>query len=158
MSEARAIRPMREHDLPAIDVIEASAYDFPWSRGLFADCLRAGYCCWTLTVGEAVAGYGILSVAAGEAHLLNLCVAPEHQQRGHARALLHWLLQVAREHAVEVIFLEVRPSNTAALALYQREGFVEIGVRRNYYPARTGREDALVLTLRLASAGQARVG
>ena len=158
MSEARAIRPMREHDLPAIDAIEGSAYEFPWTRGLFADCLRAGYCCWTLAVDEAIAGYGILSIAAGEAHLLNLCVAPQMQRRGHARALLHWLLQVAREHAVEVVFLEVRPSNTAAIALYLDEGFVEIGVRRNYYPAREGREDALVFTLRLDPAGQARLG
>lgn len=158
MSGVRDIRPMREHDLPAIDVIEASAYEFPWNRGLFADCLRAGYCCWTLAVDGVIAGYGILSVAAGEAHLLNLCVAPAHQRRGHARALLHWLLEVARGHGVEVVFLEVRPSNPAAIALYREEGFVEIGVRRNYYPARHGRENALVFTRRLDAAGQARLG
>ena len=149
---------MREHDLPAIGLIEASAYEFPWSQTLFADCLRAGYCCWTLLVEEAIAGYGILSIAAGEAHLLNLCVAPTHQRQGHARALLHWLLELARGHGVEVVFLEVRPSNLAAIALYREEGFVEIGVRRNYYPARGGRENALVYTLRLEAAGQARLG
>ena len=158
MSGARLIRPMREHDLPAIGVIEASAYEFPWSASLFADCLRAGYCCWTLVLDDAVAGYGILSIAAGEAHLLNLCVAPGHQRHGHARALLRGLLRTAREHNVEVVFLEVRPSNVGAIALYEEEGFVQIGVRRNYYPAREGRENALVFTLRLVCAERARVG
>lgn len=144
-----AIRPMREHDLPQIAAIEARAYEFPWSQGIFADCLRAGYCCWTLVAAGQVAGYGILSVGADEAHLLNLCVDAEFRQRGLARRLLTHLLGLAREHYATICFLEVRPSNPAAIALYESAGFRQVAVRRNYYPAREGREDAVVMTMQL---------
>ena len=147
-----AIRPMREHDLPRIAAIETRAYEFPWSEGIFADCLRAGYCCWTVVAGGQIAGYGILSVGADEAHLLNLCIDPDFRQRGLARRLLSHLLRLARDHAAVICFLEVRPSNPAAIALYESEGFRQVAVRRNYYPARTGREDAVVMTIQLPAA------
>jgi len=147
-----AIRPMREHDLSRISEIEARAYEFPWSQGIFADCLRAGYCCWTLVAGGQVAGYGILSVGADEAHLLNLCIDPDYRRRGLARRLLNHLLRLAREHYATICFLEVRPSNPGAIALYAGEGFRQVAVRRNYYPAREGREDAVVMTLQLLPA------
>ena len=120
------LRPMREHDLPAIVAIEARAYEFPWAEPIFADCLR--------------------SIAAGEAHLLNLCIDPLWQRHGLARQTLQKLQDVARRLAATVIFLEVRPSNLAALALYYEAGFLQIATRRNYYPARVGREDAWVMS------------
>lgn len=147
---AARLRPMREHDLMQVVAIEQRSYEFPWSLGIFADCLRVGYCCWSLEIGDALAGYCIMSVAAEEAHVLNVCVAPEHRRRGHARRMLEHLVDVARGHRAGVVFLEVRPSNPGAIELYRDFGFRQLAVRRNYYPAREGREDALVLALRLA--------
>ncbi len=149
-----ALRPMREADLDAVTAIEKRAYEFPWPPGIFRDCLRAGYGCWVLempgaALHDGMIGYGVLSVAAGEAHLLNLCVVPEWQGEGHGQRLLRRLVELARWQRAERIFLEVRPSNPRALALYHRAGFNEIGRRPHYYPARRGREDALVLALEL---------
>lgn len=146
------LRPMREHDLAQVVAIEQRAYEFPWSHGIFADCLRVGYCCWTLLVGDEVAGYCIMSVAADEAHVLNVCVDPDFRRQGHARHMLTHLVEVARGHRATVVFLEVRPSNPGAIELYLDFGFRQLAVRRNYYPAREGREDALVLALRLDGA------
>lgn len=143
------LRPMREHDLAQVAALEQRAYEFPWSLGIFADCLRVGYCCWALEIAEELGGYCIMSVAAEEAHVLNVCVAPEHRRRGHARRMLEHLVDIARGHRATVIFLEVRPSNPAAIELYLDFGFRRLAVRRNYYPAREGREDALVLVYRL---------
>ena len=143
------LRPMREDDLDAVMDVERRAYPFPWTRGIFRDCLRAGYPAWVLERGGAILGYAVLSIAAGEPHILNLCAAPEVQREGHGRRLLRALLQVARGHRAERVFLEVRPSNAAAIALYHSEGFNEIGRRPRYYPAFNGREDALVMALEL---------
>lgn len=143
------LRPMREHDLAQVAALEQRAYEFPWSLGIFADCLRVGYCCWTLEIGGGLAGYCIMSVAAEEAHVLNVCVAPEHRRQGHARRMLEHLVGIARGHRATVVFLEVRPSNPAAITLYLDFGFRQLAVRRSYYPAREGREDALVLALTL---------
>lgn len=140
-------RPMQASDIDAIIRIESRAYAFGWNRNLFFSCLRDGYCNWVLAAHTVILGYGILSVAAGEAHVLNLCVAPEHQNRGYGRMLLTQLLASARDHATDRIFLEVRPSNPAAIHLYERFGFRQIGRRRAYYPAHGGREDALVMAL-----------
>lgn len=143
------IRPMREAELDTIVAIERRAYEFPWTPGIFRDCLHAGYECWVLAAGSEVVGYGILSVAAGEAHVLNVCVAPEYQGQGQGRRLLARLIDLARWHRAERIFLEVRPSNAGAIALYERTGFNEIGRRPNYYPAKGGREDAIVMAMEL---------
>lgn len=150
---AVALRPMRESDLDAVMAIELRAYPFPWSRGVFRDCLRAGYAAWVMERGGEPIGYGVLSMAAGEAHVLNVCTAPQAQGQGHGRRMLRALLQVARGAGIERVFLEVRPSNRAAIALYREEGFREIGRRPRYYPAHAGREDAIVMALELA--GQA---
>jgi ribosomal-protein-alanine N-acetyltransferase len=139
---------MREHDLPQVVAIEQQAYEFPWSLGIFKDCLRVGYCCWTLAFDDAVAGYCIMSVAAGEAHVLNVCVDETRRRRGHARRMLEHMVTLARGHRATILFLEVRPSNRAAIDLYLDFGFRQLAVRRDYYPARDGREDALVLALR----------
>jgi ribosomal-protein-alanine N-acetyltransferase len=151
-ADATILRPMREADLPAVMAIEQRAYAFPWTQGVFRDCLLANHPSWVLVEGGHIIGYAVLSVAADEAHVLNLCTAPEMQGRGHGRRLLRALLQLARGRGAHRVFLEVRPSNAAAIALYHDEGFNEIGRRPRYYPARDGREDALVMALELLAA------
>ncbi|GAA4999523.1 ribosomal-protein-alanine N-acetyltransferase [Pseudoluteimonas lycopersici] len=144
------LRPMREGDLDAVVAIETRAYPFPWTRGIFRDCLHAGHAMWVLESNGAPVGYGVLNIAAGEAHVLNLCIAPEAEGRGHGRHLLRALLRVARGGGAMRVFLEVRPSNPRAMALYHDEGFNEIGRRPRYYPAPNhGREDAIVMALEL---------
>ncbi len=144
-----AFEPMRESDLRAVLEIEEGIYEFPWTLGNFRDSLRAGYACWVIREGRRVIGYAILMLAAGEAHLLNLSVAAASQRRGHGRKLLDNVVQLAREHEAKIIFLEVRPTNEVGQRLYSGYGFRQIGVRRGYYPARKGREDAMVLALDL---------
>ena len=144
-----ALRPMRESDLAEVHALEIRAYEFPWTLGIFRDCLRADYPAWVLQVDGRLAGYCLMSIAAGEAHVLNVCTAPELQGRGLGRQLVHALLRIARARRVDRVFLEVRPSNVAAIRLYDAEGFNEIGRRPRYYPARNGLEDALVMTLEL---------
>jgi ribosomal-protein-alanine N-acetyltransferase len=139
------IRPMHELDVPVIVAIERAAYQFPWSEGIFRDCLRVGYVCRVVDVGGDMAGYGIMSIGAGEAHILNVCVRDEYRGRGFARKVLLYLLDRAHSSGMYEAFLEVRPSNTAAARLYQSMGFEQVGVRRGYYQATVGREDAAVL-------------
>ena len=139
------IRPMVDADIAEILAIEQSAYTHPWTEILFGDCLRVGYCCWVMERRGAIIGYGIISVGAGECHVLNLCVKPEMQRNGYGSAMLEHLLDIARSHNVEIVFLEVRPSNRSAIRLYEKAGFNEVGMRGNYYPAINGREDAIIL-------------
>jgi ribosomal-protein-alanine N-acetyltransferase len=147
--DAAALRPMREADVEAVHDVERRAYEFPWTAGIFRDCLRADYMAWLLEREGAVIGYFLMSLAAGEAHVLNIAVAPEHQGHGHGRRMLRSLVHLARARGAQRIFLEVRPSNTGAIALYHQEGFNEIGRRPRYYPARDGREDAIVMAMEL---------
>ncbi len=143
------LRSMRESDLDMVLAIEQRAYPFPWTRGIFRDCLAAGYPAWILQEHGLPIGYAVISLAADEAHILNICVAPERQGRGYGRHLLRALVKMARDREAARIFLEVRPSNPAAIALYHDEGFNEIGRRPRYYPARDGREDSLVMAMEL---------
>ncbi len=143
------MRPLTVADLDAVMEIENRAYEFPWTRGILSDCLRVGYCCWCYVSEDGIQGYGVMSVAAGESHILNLTVRPESQRQGIGARLLKHFLQLARRHNADIAMLEVRPSNTAAISLYEKLGFNEIGVRRDYYPAADGREDALLLALSL---------
>jgi [ribosomal protein S18]-alanine N-acetyltransferase len=145
-----SLAPMREQDLDEVMAIESAIYTHPWTRGNFADSLRAGYECRTLRPGRELLGYFVVMVAAGEAHLLNLSIASAHQRIGHGSMLLREAAALALRLGARSLFLEVRPSNRAAQALYTRFGFRKIAVRRGYYPAHAGREDALVLTLPLA--------
>jgi ribosomal-protein-alanine N-acetyltransferase len=140
---------MQPTDLRAIAGVERAAYEFPWSLGIFRDCLLAGYYCLVLDVDGRVSGYTIMSIAASEAHVLNLCVHPDVQHLGYGRRLLTALLKKARDARVEKVFLEVRPSNAVALSLYHSVGFEEVGVRPGYYQARQGREDAVILAATL---------
>lgn len=140
-----ALRLMRDQDVEAVLVCERAAYEFPWSGEIFGDCLRVGYNCWVVEIGRLVVGHGIMSIGAGECHVLNLCVHPQWQGLGLGRRLLRRLLVLAKTKGADTAFLEVRASNRLARALYASEGFCEIGERRGYYPARNGREDAVVL-------------
>lgn len=142
---ALRFRPMQDTDLDEIIAIERRCYRYPWTRLIFNDCLRVGYCCWVCERLGVIEGYGVASVAAGESHLLNLCVRPDSQQQGIGRKLLLHLISLARRQNAEMMFLEVRPTNLAARALYESMGFNELGSRRDYYPADLGREDALIL-------------
>ncbi|WP_026186068.1 ribosomal protein S18-alanine N-acetyltransferase [Thioalkalivibrio thiocyanodenitrificans] len=145
LSTSPILRPMRHEDLDEIMAVEVRAYPYPWTEGIFRDCMRVGYSCWVMNESDLLVGYGVMSMAVGECHVLNLCVRPECQGQGYGRFLLRGLLEQARRHRVETAFLEVRPSNTPAVHLYLSEGFNEVGLRKRYYPAGSSREDALVL-------------
>ncbi len=149
VSPQTSMRPMRQADIDTVAAIERVAYSFPWTAGIFRDCLRAGYQCWVLEQAQMIIGYSVLSTAASEAHLLNICIAPALQGKGHGRKLLRRMIDLARWHMSDRVFLEVRPSNPKAIALYQDEGFNEIGLRPRYYPANKGREDAIVMAIEL---------
>ena len=142
------IRKMTNADLAAVMVIERKNYDFPWDEDIFKDCFKAGYNCWVCEVQDKVLGYSLLSLAVDEAHILNLSVDPDEQGQGIGRKMMENLIHYAKGRA-ETVFLEVRPSNTAAIALYEDLGFNEIGIRKDYYPAKNGREDAIMLALQL---------
>ncbi len=143
------VRRMVHEDLGDVADIERRSYDFPWSHGVFRDCLLAGYHCLVLVREERPIGYGILSVAAGEAHILNLCIDPGYRALGYGERLLDEMLAMARSADVAEVFLEVRPSNEVAIQLYRKKGFHHIASRPSYYQATDGREDAAVLARRL---------
>lgn len=149
----RAMTPM---DVPAVGAVERASYPFPWSEGIFRDCLRVGYLCRVAEVEGTVVAYGVVAMGAGEAHILNLCVSNELRGRGIGRQMLLLLLERARQAGMTETFLEVRPSNQLAIALYQSVGFVQVGLRKAYYQAEGGREDALVLRLDLLDDGSGR--
>ena len=146
------IRAMRGNDLADVVAIERASYQFPWSEGIFRDCLRVGYVCRVLTVNRQIMAYGVMSLGAGEAHILNLCVSEPYRCRGVGRRLLGSLIERAVAAGMADAFLEVRPSNTAAIRLYLSLGFEQVGMRRGYYQAANGREDAAVLRRALRDA------
>lgn len=150
--EARvSMRTMTHEDLSSVSNIERLSYEFPWSHGVFRDCLLAGYQCVALERNDEVVGYSILSIAAGEAHILNICVHPDFRSLGYGEKLLDDLLFRARSASVREIFLEVRPSNEHALALYKKKDFHKVADRPAYYQASQGREDANVLVKKLTT-------
>ena len=129
------LRAMQEADVAAVVEIEQRVYPFPWTAGIFSDCIRVGYRCAVLEFDDVMVGYGVIACGAGEAHLLNVCVREEFRNRGFGRALMAHLLGLAAGAGAAVVFLEVRPANTAAVRLYEALGFRQIGVRRGYYQA-----------------------
>ena len=145
-----SIRPMLEADVPAVLAVEQAAYEFPWTEGIFSDCMRIGYSCWALITEHGMSGHAVMSLMApGECHVLNVCVRPDLQGEGLGRHLMNHLIDTARGYGVTLMLLEVRPTNLAAIELYRSLGFNEVGLRKDYYPARGGREDGLVLALEL---------
>jgi len=143
------LRPMRASDLDRIMEIEPVIYTHPWTRGNFEDSMRVGYSCWVIDSGGVVTGYGVLMIGVREAHLLNLSIAPAWQRRGLGRTLLEHFVRIGRDSDAQQMFLEVRPSNTSARRMYADYGFRDISVRRGYYPAAGGREDAILMGLML---------
>jgi len=147
---AETIAPMQADDLPDVLAVEQVAYEFPWTHGNFVDSLRAGHSAWTMrdSAGGLIA-YAVLMLALDEAHLLNLTVTPACQRFGFGWRMLEAMAENARGYGARTMLLEVRPSNEAAQKMYERYGFVRIGIRRGYYPARLGREDAIVMRVSL---------
>lgn len=144
---AASFRPMAPEDVDIVILIERASYPYPWTRGNFMDCLLSGYSCWVVEVEGELVGYSILMAGAGEGHVLNCCISPSWQGRGLGRLAMQRLIEGASEYGVECLFLEVRPSNGKAINLYESLGFESVGLRRHYYPADQGREDALVMRL-----------
>ncbi|MEJ2344356.1 MAG: ribosomal protein S18-alanine N-acetyltransferase [Gammaproteobacteria bacterium] len=138
-------RAMQESDLRAVMDIERRGYPQPWTEGIFRDCMRVGYYCRVSELHDTIVGYGVMSSGAGESHILNICVDRDWQNQGLGHLLMEHLLQAARRLHSHTVLLEVRPSNKPAVALYTSLGFNEVGVRRAYYPAADGREDALIM-------------
>jgi ribosomal-protein-alanine N-acetyltransferase len=149
LADVTTYRRIGDADLERVVSIENSVHAHPWTRGNFVDSIGAGYHCWIAERLSQVVAYGVVMVGAGEAHLLNLSVAPDWQRRGIGGELTRFFIKLARDYGAGKIFLEVRPSNVAARALYARTGFEEIGMRRDYYPDAAGREDAVVMELKL---------
>jgi len=135
---------MQLADVPAIAVIEQRCFPFPWGEAVFADCLSTGFLCWVLEVDTVVVGYAIVMTVLDEAHLLNIAIDPALQGQQLGRTLLDFMLLQLLARGIKEVFLEVRVSNAAAVHLYQKLGFIEIGVRKGYYPASSGREDGVV--------------
>jgi [ribosomal protein S18]-alanine N-acetyltransferase len=146
------VRAMTPNDLLYIAGIEQTSYAFPWSDGIFRDCIKAGYFCRVVEVRRDIIGYALMSMGAGEAHVLNVCVRIDYREHGVGRYLMNLLFDHARASGCEHIFLEVRPSNPVAIRLYEQLGFQRVGVRKGYYQATNGREDAWVYKRALTSA------
>jgi [ribosomal protein S18]-alanine N-acetyltransferase len=144
-----SLRPMQMDDLDAIKQIEPTIYSHPWTRGNFSDSLNSGYSAWVLESEGKMIGYALMMMVMDEAHLLNLSIAKAQQKQGFGRYLLEHMLKIAKKHKAANMFLEVRPSNISAIALYEKMGFCEMAVRRGYYPATNGREDAVLMGLAL---------
>lgn len=145
-----AIRTMNYSDLKAVISVEKKAYPHPWTLGIFRDCLRIGYNAWVMTLDNKIIGYGIVMLSPGEAHILNICVHPDFQGKGLGRHLLRHIIKKSNQTDIDMLLLEVRRSNEGAQGLYRSEGFHELGVRKAYYPAEKGREDAIILAKYLA--------
>ena len=140
---------MTLQDVPCVMVTEEAVYPFPWTDGIFRDCIRVGYQCWLAYEDGRLVGHAVASIAANESHLLNLSIATQDQGKGYGRQFVEFLIGIVRQRGAESILLEVRPSNQAAIRLYESCGFNEIGCRKDYYPAENGREHALLFARQL---------
>ncbi len=149
LCESALFRPMESDDLKQVMSIEREIYSYPWTIGNFQDSLYAGYSCWIMECTEQMVGYGVLMIGVDEAHLLNLSIAQDRQSRGLGRAFLQHFIDTARGYEAARMFLEVRPSNLNARNLYADVGFTDLSIRRDYYPAQGGREDAILMGLDL---------
>ncbi|MBM3350621.1 MAG: ribosomal-protein-alanine N-acetyltransferase [Betaproteobacteria bacterium] len=140
---------MQMGDLDVVMQIEPAIYSHPWTRGNFSDSLKSGYPAYVLWCNKEIIGYAVMMMVLDEAHLLNLSIAKQHQKQGWGHLLLAHMIGVAQSEQAANMFLEVRQSNVSAIALYERVGFNEMSIRRNYYPAHHGREDAVLMGLAL---------
>ena len=145
-------RRMTLGDVGRVMIIESEVYDYPWTERIFRDCIRVGYQCWMALQGHEIIGHAVISVTAGESHILNLSIGRNYQRRGFGTRFLEFLVDKTRAHDAQTMLLEVQPSNTAAINCYNSADFNEIGSRKDYYPASGGREDALLFARQLTSA------
>jgi len=150
-----SFRRMTLDDLEQVMNVENAVYEFPWTRSIFSDCIRVGYSCWIALQQETVVGHAVISIVADESHMLNLSIARNHQRKGYGKQFVEFLVNEASAQQAQTMLLEVRPSNTAAINCYNSAGFNEIGCRKDYYPAREGREDALLLARHISPASEA---
>ena len=137
-------RQMALEDISAVIQLENEVYQFPWTDRIFKDCIRVGYDCWLAHLGNTIVAHAVISIAAGESHILNLSVTRNHQGKGIGKQFIQFLLKIARNKRAQIMMLEVRPSNIRAINCYSSAGFNEIGCRKDYYPAPNGKEDALL--------------
>ena len=159
MSEpALSFRRMTLTDLEQVMKVEREVYDFPWTERIFSDCIRVGYLCWLALRGAEVVGHAVISVTAGESHMLNLSIARDCQRQGYGRQFIEFLVGEALARQAHTMLLEVRPSNTAAINCYNSAGFNEIGSRKDYYPAPGGREDALLFARQISPSSESASG
>ncbi len=142
-------------DIEQVMKVEHEVYEFPWTKQIFSDCIRVGYHCWLALQQQTVVGHAVISIVADESHMLNLSIKGKHQGKGYGRLFIEFLVDEARAQQVQTMLLEVRPSNTVAINCYNSAGFNEIGCRKDYYPAQSGREDALLLARHLSPATDA---
>ncbi len=149
MEKKTVIRPMKAADIDTVVSIEQAAYRAPWSEILIRDCVTVGLQCWVLEIEQQIMAYGIMAFHQGECHLLNLCVDPKQRRQHYASHLLDFLLHLTCKSEIPSMFLEVRPSNTAAMNLYKKKGFIETGIVEDYYREGVEPEDALVLRVTL---------
>ncbi|MGD9385547.1 MAG: ribosomal protein S18-alanine N-acetyltransferase [Thioalkalispiraceae bacterium] len=141
------IRPMTEEDLAQVLAIERATYRFPWTLGIFHDCLHVGYCCWVYEQNDEIEAYAVMSVGADEAHILTIVVKEGSRGQGIGRMILSFLKDIAVQHKADTLLLEVRPTNEIAVNLYRSFGFNDLAIRPNYYPSENGREDALIMAM-----------
>ena len=149
MKDNQQFRPMLDQDVTRVMQIEKLGHAFPWTEGIFRDCIRVGYSCVVLEDEGDIIAYGVMSVAAGEAHVFNVAVDINHRNQGLGRKVMQYLMKDARSRKAQSLFLEVRPSNIAAVNLYDSLGFNQVGIRKDYYPHPDGREDALIFAMDL---------
>jgi [ribosomal protein S18]-alanine N-acetyltransferase len=147
------LRPMLLEDLAAVMIIENESYEFPWTEGIFQDCIRNHYHCHVYETGNQIIAYAVMQISVDECHLLNICVSEEFRNQGIGRHVIEYVLELARRLKMRTAFLEVRSSNAGAFSLYHKLGFNEVGIRENYYPAKKGREDAMVLAYEFRAPG-----
>jgi len=148
-------RPMTLGDVERVMKVEKEVYEYPWTDRIFSDCIRVGYYCWLALQRQNIVGHAVISVTAGESHMLNLSIATEYQRRGFGRQFIEFLIKEAQAKQAQTMLLEVRPSNTAAINCYNAAGFNEIGARKDYYPAPEGREDALLFARQIIAENNA---
>jgi len=141
---ALSFRRMDIGDIDTVMLVEKQVYEYPWTEGIFNDCIRVGYECWLALLEDQIIAHAVISVAAGESHILNISIDPGYQNKGIGKQFIEYLIDIAKSKRASVIMLEVRPSNTLAISCYNAAGFNEIGCRKNYYPAPEGKEDALL--------------
>ncbi len=148
-------RRMTLGDVERVMKVEQEVYEFPWTDRIFSDCIRVGYYCWLALQQQNIVGHAVISVTSGESHMLNLSIASEYQRRGYGKQFIEFLIQQAQAKQAQTMLLEVRPSNIAAINCYNSAGFNEIGLRKDYYPAPQGREDALLFARHIMVANNA---